>query len=76
MKKARETADYISRNKVWEKLVFFSFFWSFLQNWLKFVMIVRCLNAGGAAKVHMFCMKKCIDFNHNGLSLLSIVRYF
>lgn len=66
MKKAREIVDYISRDKALEKDYFSPFFWSFLQNWLRTVMIVWCLvtvwclSAGGVAK---FYMKKMHNFN-------------
>lgn len=51
MKKAREMADYISRDKVWEKG--FSFFLLEFPAELAKICDDKCLNAGRVAKVHM-----------------------
>jgi len=50
-KKARETAEYISRDKAWENYFFF-FLLEFPAELAK-ISDNRCLNAGEVAKVKM-----------------------
>lgn len=50
-KKTREMADYISRDKVWEKD--FSFLLLEFPAQLAKICDDKCLNAGLVAKVHM-----------------------